>query len=216
MTLYDLWKKAEKELPLHQKISEKYFGNEKFTLPAGMRERYRFEFSKLCPNLFPFVENSLKNPFTPRQLQAYLKDKTQKDWSLIVNIEKGAPESEILKARKYCSQKNYTRQDFSLVEEILNETDTLTISFECHIDSQTKIKLGLESILLSPEAPVNAFNTDETFNLYMWALGGPVTNGKNIWANCAKNENSEMLKSAIFEQMKNINYSPKNEETREK
>ena len=212
MTLYDLWKKAERELPLHLKISEKYFGNNLAPLSSEMREQYIYEFSQNCPNLFRYINFATKYPLSPRDFQAYLKNKTQKDWSLLIDILSGAPESEILKAKEYCKKKNYTERDFAVFEKHLKETPTLSMSFECSIDMQTKIKFSFESLLLRPETPVNAFDTDETFNMYLWAIGGPVTNGKNVWANCAKNENSQMLKSAIFEQMKEVNLLIKNEE----
>ena len=120
-----------------------------------------------------------------------------------------------MKVKEYCKQKNYTAQDFAVFEEALKETDILNISFECSLDMQTKIRLSLESLLLRPEAPVNALNTDETFNLYLWAMGGPVVDGKNVWANCAKNENSQMLKSTILEHMKHVTFLTK-EETKDK
>ena len=101
MTLYDLWKKAEKELPLHLKISERYFKNKLAPLSAEMREKYEKEFSNCCPNLFRYVKFSTKFPLTPRQFQAYLKTKTQRNWILLVDILKGAPESEILKVKEY-------------------------------------------------------------------------------------------------------------------
>jgi len=214
MTLFDLWKKAEKELESAPELYEKILRKKLFCLSG--KWPYTYAVPQKFPNIIKFINYAARHPFSPRLLQEYLNRKTQHNWHLSIEYFDGAPANEYFLAHKMCHGKKNGISAFENIKQFLDKTTTMRINYGCTAEGNTKMEFSLDSILMKPGKPVNGIHSDRHFNLYEWVVGGPVIDGKNIWANCINDQSALILKEAICDHMKHVKLVPVNENSKEK
>ncbi len=206
MNLFELYSKAKKEETLHRQLLDEYFPDRNFDDEESMKH-FLEALKEKCPNLERFNFIISKHRLSPKMFKTYMSKITRVEWGLSLKIADGAPESEFVRLHEVCKANGY---DYFEDEKALRSGCYIEIAYtSAPIKKKNGTKVTfvfpLQCFCLLPqENLVEPLKIYDNFNLYEWAIGGPV-HENNTWGVCADTKQSRILKMIVFHQMKTLN-----------